>query len=201
MKMFSERQEEIIEKSIELIANRGIQGLTIRNLSKEISISESTIYRHFNSKTEILIAILDTFDDMSSIMDELAKNSIDSTVDKIAFIFNRMTAVFIETPALISVIFAEEIFKNDPLVKEKITRILNKNEDIIESIIKIGQQKGEIRKDQSYQNLALIIIGSLRLIVKRWDLNNYTFDLRKESNELLKSLKEILNPASLLQIK
>jgi len=192
--MFSERQAEIIEKSIGLIANKGIQGLTIRNLSQEISISESAIYRHFTSKTEILLAILDTFDDMSSIMGELAKNSKDSTIDKIAFIFTRMTDVFKETPALISVIFAEEIFKNEPLVKERITKILNRNEDTIESIIKTGQQKGEIRKDQSYQNLALIIMGSLRLIVKRWDLNNYTFDLKKDGDELMKSLKDILYP-------
>ena len=190
--MFSERQAEIIEKSIGIIANKGIQGLTIKNLSKEIGISEPAIYRHFESKTAILIAILDTFEDMSTLMGGLAKNSADTAPDKIAFIFSRMTDVFIETPALVSVIFAEEIFKNEIILKDKITSILNKNEDTIESIIQNGQQKGEVRKDLSYQNLALIIMGSLRLLVKRWDLNNFAFDLKKEGTELMDSLKKIL---------
>lgn len=192
--MFSERQAEIIEKSIGIIANKGIQGLTIKNLSKEIGISEPAIYRHFDSKTAILIAILDTFDDMASLMGGLAKNSSDAAADKIAFIFSRMTDVFKETPAMVSVIFAEEIFKNEPILKEKITSILNKNEDTIESIMHNGQQKGEIRNDLTYQNLALIIMGSLRLIVKRWDLNNHSFDLKKEGEELMDSLKKILSP-------
>ncbi|NOR86489.1 MAG: TetR family transcriptional regulator [Bacteroidales bacterium] len=185
MQMFSNRQAEIIEKSIGIIANKGIQGLTIKNLSKEIGISEPAIYRHFDSKTAILIAILDTFEDMSTLMGGLAKNSADTAPNKIAFIFSSMTDIFMETPALVSVIFAEEIFKNELVLKEKITSILNNNEDTIEGIIKNGQKKGEVRSDMSYKNLALIIMGSLRLIVKRWDLNNFSFDLKKEGKELM----------------
>ncbi len=191
--MFSERQAEIIDKSIGIIAHKGIQGLTIKNLSKEIGISEPAIYRHFESKTAILIAILDTFEDMSTLMGGLAKNSDDSAPNKIAFIFRSMTDVFMETPALVSVIFAEEIFKNELVLKEKITSILNNNEDTIEGIIKNGQQKGEVRTDLTYQNLALIIMGSLRLIVKRWDLNNHSFNLKKEGEELMNSLEKILS--------
>jgi len=52
--MLTDRQIEIINKSIDIIATKGIQGLTIKNLSKEIGISEPAIYRHFESKTDIL---------------------------------------------------------------------------------------------------------------------------------------------------
>ena len=53
--MLTERQQEILDKSIEIISRKGIQGLTIKNLSKEIGISEPAIYRHFESKTDILL--------------------------------------------------------------------------------------------------------------------------------------------------
>ncbi|MGC9375649.1 MAG: TetR/AcrR family transcriptional regulator, partial [Bacteroidales bacterium] len=43
--MFSERQKEILTTAVEIIAAKGIQGLTIKNLSKEIGISEAAIYR------------------------------------------------------------------------------------------------------------------------------------------------------------
>ena len=60
-KMLSERQEQIIKASIDLIDNNGIQGFTIKNLSKAIGISEPAIYRHFESKFEILATILEIF--------------------------------------------------------------------------------------------------------------------------------------------
>ncbi len=59
--MQTERQKEIISVSLELISEKGIQGLTIKNLSKKIGVTEPAIYRHFDSKTEILISILDFF--------------------------------------------------------------------------------------------------------------------------------------------
>ncbi|MCD4664213.1 MAG: TetR/AcrR family transcriptional regulator, partial [Bacteroidales bacterium] len=45
--MLSDRQQQIIEESIKIIDEKGIQGLTIKNLSKAIGISEPGIYRHF----------------------------------------------------------------------------------------------------------------------------------------------------------
>jgi AcrR family transcriptional regulator len=190
--MFSERQSEIIEKSIEIIANKGIQGLTIKNLSKEIGISEPGIYRHFESKTAILLALLSTFEDLADMLSLMMQNSKDTAIEKIEFVFNKMTDVFTETPSLVSVIFSEEIFKNEEVLKHKITGILNKNEETIENIIQIGQSKEEVRKDISYKNIALLFMGSLRLLVKRWDLNEHNFNLKTEGNKLIKSLQVII---------
>ena len=190
--MFSERQAEIIEKSIEIIADKGIQGLTIKNLSKEIGISEPAIYRHFESKTAILIAILSTFEDMAEMLGLMMENSEDTAIEKIEYLFNKMTDVFTGTPSLVSVIFSEEIFKNEDVLKQKITGILNKNEETIENIIKIGQEKGEVRTDIDFKNIALIFMGSLRLLVKRWDLNAYNFNLKEEGDKLTKSLQTII---------
>jgi len=190
--MFSERQSEIIEKSIEIIANKGIQGLTIKNLSKEIGISEPGIYRHFESKTAILLALLSTFEDLADMLSLMMQNSKDTAIEKIEFVFNKMTDVFTETPSLVSVIFSEEIFKNEEVLKHKITGILNKNEATIENIIQIGQSKEEVRKDICYKNIALIFMGSLRLLVKRWDLNEHNFNLKTEGGKLIKSLQIII---------
>ena len=57
--MLTDRQKEIIEVSLNLIAGKGIQGLTIKNISKEIGISEPAIYRHYENKIQILIALLE----------------------------------------------------------------------------------------------------------------------------------------------
>ena len=130
--MQTERQTQIIETSIEIISQKGIQGLTIKNLSKKIGISEPAIYRHFDSKTEILVTILNNFKEMATFLGGLMKNNDSSAAEKIEFMFSRIIAIFSETPSLISVIFSEEIFKNEEILKNKIVEIMDMNEEIIE---------------------------------------------------------------------
>ena len=55
----SDRQLEIIEAAGKILTTSGVSGLTIKNLAKEMKFSESAIYRHFTSKEEIIIALLE----------------------------------------------------------------------------------------------------------------------------------------------
>ncbi len=190
--MLTERQVEIIDKSIDIIATKGIQGLTIKNLSKEIGISEPAIYRHFESKTDILLAILHNFQEMSSFMNEAIKDINDTAIGKIEFMFTKIIEIFAQEPSHISVIFSEEIFKNEIILKEKIVEIMDLKEKTVEDIILEGQNKGEIRTDIDNRTLALIVIGALRFRVKQWDLRNQHTKLQKEGKDLINGLKIIL---------
>ncbi len=190
--MLSKRQEQIVEESIKIIDKRGIQGLTIKNLSKAIGISEPGIYRHFESKTAILLSILNNFKEMAGMLSGLMKDFEGTAIEKIEFMFSRMLDLFSETPSMVSVIFSEEIFKNEELLKLKITEVLNIHAQNIEYIIAKGQEENNVRKDIEVKTLALIIMGSLRLLVKRWDMNNHNFNLNKEGSKLIKGLDKIL---------
>jgi len=190
--MLSKRQSEIIQKSIEIIAQKGIQGLTIKNLSKEIGISEPAIYRHFESKTEILLALLQNFEEVLSFMRDTLTNAKESSISKIEFMFSKIIEIFSLEPSLISVIFSEEIFKNEKVLKEKIVEIMNSKITTVENIIKEGQENGEIRTDIDNKTLALMVVGSLRFMVKKWDIQDKHEDLQPEGRKLIDGLRTIL---------
>jgi len=190
--MLSQRQEQIVDESIKIIDEKGIQGLTIKNLSKAIGISEPGIYRHFESKTEILLSILNNFKEMAEMLSGLMQDFDGTAIEKIEFMFSRMLDLFSATPSLVSVIFSEEIFKNEELLKQKITGVMNMHATTIEHIIEKGQDGNDVRKDIDIKTLALIIMGSLRLLVKRWDMNNHNFELDKEGSRLIQGLDKIL---------
>jgi len=102
-----------------------------------------------------------------------------------------MYEVFTKQPSYISVIFSEEIFKNDNILKNKIVEIHNIQQLNIEKIIIKGQKDKNLRDDIDQKSLALIFMGSLRLLVKRWELNNYNFDLKAEGLKLLQSFRTL----------
>ena len=182
-----------MESALELIAERGIQGLTIKNLSKEIGISEPAIYRHFENKTAILIAILNNFKEMAAAMAGMIPTMEGTAFDKIGFMFSKVVELFMESPSYISVIFSEEVFKNDDVLKNKIIEVLKQNELTVEKIIRTGQENGDVRTDANSRYLALIVMGSLRFLIKQWDIMGSNKNLLNEKNELLNSLKLLIS--------
>lgn len=113
--------------------------------------------------------------------------------EKINFLFSRMLELFSETPSMVSVIFSEEIFKNELVLKTKIVEILNLHAQTIENIILKGQEEQNVRTDIDAKTLALIAMGSFRLLVKKWDFNNHDFYLSDEGKNLIEALNKILS--------
>ncbi len=190
--MKTERQQEIIDVALDLISQKGIQGLTMKNLSKEIGISEPAIYRHFENKIEILLAVLDLFRDSTREIFEKELHSGISSVEKIEHLFTRHFERFASNPSLVSVIFSEELFRGEPILIKKIAEVIDKNSTILTKIIKQGQESREIRSDVSADHLAVMVMGSLRLFVKIWQFSGYRFDIREDGQEMLNSVKLVI---------
>ncbi len=186
--MKTERQQEIIDVALNLINAKGIQGLTMKNLSKEIGISEPAIYRHFENKIEILLAILDLFSENTGEIFEKELHSGISATEKIEHLFTRHFERFASNPSLVSVIFSEELFRGEPVLMQKIAKVIDKNASILTQIIQQGQQNSEIRNDISADHLAVTIMGSLRLFVKIWQFSGYRFDIKEDGQKIMNSV-------------
>jgi len=185
----SERQKEIINASLELIAEGGIQSLTIKNLSKKIGLVESAIYRHYKGKTQILIAILDTISEQTK---SFETKDVKSIVDFLEKRFENHFVAFTKNPALVSVVFAEELFQNEPLLAEKTRLKVEKSVSELTTLIKKGQQSGEIRKDIDSEIVSVMLNGSIRMLVKQWKMSGYSFDLTAKGKGLIKSFRVLL---------
>lgn len=190
--MKTDRQIEIAETALDLISELGIQGMTMKNLSKKIGISEPAIYRHYENKIEILIAILDIFKENFAAIFEQELHAKKSPLEKIEELFMLHFGSFSRNPSLVSVIFSEEIFRNEPSLINKIYELIEKNAAILRSIIAQGQAENEIRSDIEVNHLAIVVMGSLRLFVKQWQFNNYEFDLNVKGKALVASMINLL---------
>jgi AcrR family transcriptional regulator len=190
--MFTERQQEILEQTINLIAEKGIQGMTMKNLSKRLRITEPAIYRHYENKNDILLCLLEYFTTITTGIFKQQINSEISAIDRIKIIFQRHFEAFKKTPALVAVIFSEEIFRNELVLSNKVKQIMECNAASIARIIENGKQRGEISENLSTQQLTTIFMGSLRLLVKRWQMKGFSFDLSSEGDKLFQTLNQLI---------
>ena len=186
---FTVRQKEIINASLEIIAESGIQSLTIKNLSKKIGLVESAIYRHYESKTQILNAILDSISEQSKSNEIKETNSVFEILEKR---HKHHFITFTEKPALVSVVFAEDLFQNEPILVEKTRLKVEKSISDLSALIQKGQQSGEIRSDINPETVSVMINGSVRMLVKQWKMTEYSFNLIQRGKDLISSFIVIL---------
>ncbi|MCP5061416.1 MAG: TetR/AcrR family transcriptional regulator [Ignavibacteriae bacterium] len=190
---FTEKQSHIISTSIELIAEKSIQGFTIKNLAAKLKVTEGAIYRHFKSKADILLGILKSFQNESDSILERACTSELPALEDIENIFIHHFNFFAKKPAVAAVIFSESIFEHSNKLSKEVMKLLKTHEDALMCIITRGQLSGEIRNGAvSKEQLVRIIIGSIRYTVTKWRLSNYKFNIKKEGKSLLANIKELL---------
>ena len=187
----TERQKEIVEKAIKLIAEHGIQSVTIKNLAYEIGVSEPALYRHFKNKFEILNAVIEFF----ILKAQPAIKKLHESEEPLIRIENFIKThfnIFNENNNLGRVIFSESNFQNEAKLLGKLTNLMDKSRARLEAVIIKGQNSGQIRSDIDASSLFRIIIGSLRLLVTQWSMSNMAFDLKSEGDKLCNDIIKII---------
>ena len=100
--------------------------------------------------------------------------------------------IFTNSPSLVAVIFSEELFRNETVLTEKVSEIMNSNLNTVAQLIQSGQDNGEIRADVEATHLSLVVMGTLRLYVKKWHISNYSFNLIIKGNELSAAIETLI---------
>lgn len=191
---YTDRQIEIIEAATRRIDRYGIQNLTIKNLAADIKVTEPALYRHFKSKNDILMSLLNYFiARMENRISSLSVNKQKSPAENLIDLFNFQFKTFTERPAVVSVIFAENIFHFDEGLSIKVAQILDLMQGYVEQNILNGQSKGDFNAEIQSSTLATILLGGIRLTVLKWKLSGNKTDLIQDGravvNGVLKMIK------------
>jgi len=109
----TKRQTDIIQAAIKLIGTGGIQALTIKNLSAEIGITESAIYRHFKSRMEILTTLLNFMKGIVTMNYFRISDMNLSALEKIRQMITVQFNVFSENPSYAIVVLSDGLYKNE----------------------------------------------------------------------------------------
>ncbi|MBR9979265.1 MAG: TetR/AcrR family transcriptional regulator [Bacteroidetes bacterium] len=184
---------EIIQAATQLISERSIQELTIKNLSARIGVTEAALYRHFRSKVDILVAILEQFREHGEVVRREALQRNAGPMELLEFIFLTHVRTFVEKPYLADVVFSEEIFQNEDRLADMVRSMMQQNFDAFVGMMRQGQQAGSIRNDIAAVELTTIFVGALRMLITRWRLQRFTDNLEHDGVSMWKALQRILS--------
>jgi len=186
------RQLEIIEAAGKILTSSGVSGLTIKNLAKEMQFSESAIYRHFTSKEEIILAMLEY---LAITIEERLQNAIranDEPEAKFTTMFQSQFAFFESQRHFVVVVFSDGLLKESQSINEAILKLLGIIVKNLFPILLEGQQKGIFSTTVPLEDLMYILMGTFRLQMFRWILEDFQFDINEAGNKMIQSVLTLI---------
>lgn len=193
MEAYTDRQIEIMEAATARIDQHGIQNLTIKNLAADIHLSEPALYRHFKSKNEILLSLLNYF--LLEMKTRIGGISLDADThagDELRAVFTSQLKTFADKPAIVSVIFAESIFHFDKSLSDKVAEIMDLMQGVVKTNIHKGQELGQYGKLINASTVTTIITGGMRMAVLKWKISGNKSNLVKDGMVVLDGILKMI---------
>jgi len=185
------RQLEIIEATSKILTTSGINGMTIKNLAKEMNFSESAIYRHFSSKEEIILAMLNY---LAENIDERL-SGIQKTVnpeENFRAMFQEQFRFFSKNSHFVVAVFSDGLMEESQRINEVILKLMAVMMKHLMPIITDGQQKKVFNNAIANEDLLHIVMGTFKLQMFKWRLFNFEFDLKESGNKMINSILTLI---------
>ena len=193
-KSTSVRKKQIMDAARKLIMRAGSEHVTVRNMAKEVGISEAAIYRHFKSKTEILSFLADSVAD-GLLHDIDTAGSVGFTsVDIIDEILRTHLSRIEQRRGLSFLVLAEIISFGDKSLNKKVSDNIQIYVDRLKLLLADGVRAGLIRQDLDLEAAALLLFGMIQGLVNVWALSGFRFELADRYSQLWKVYKQCLAP-------
>lgn len=164
------RKQTILEESAILFNDKGYSATSMQDIASHCGVRASSLYNHIKSKQEILSTLLleiaNKFYDGIVIVNATSK----SHKEKLQEIIKLHIQVAMENQNVTSLVINDWKHLEDPKLTEFVA-LRNNYQNMLESIIESGMEKGEIKK-ANVKIVINIILSSLRWIYNPKIYNN-----------------------------
>ncbi len=187
------RQKQIKEAFLDIIHSDGLKSLSTRNLSKKIGLSEGSIFRHFASKQDIILAIFSDVD--RDFIDSLRiiANSSESPEKRLSKLLCRTVTYLVDNKGVTMLLFSEASHNNDTELKTRLLHIFNSQKKLVSKIIHDGIAIGTWDESLHVDNIAMLYMGIPVTVNIELILNGGQFHSQNFCQQMMTLLERILN--------
>lgn len=166
------RRQEILDRAIEVFAERGADGTSLRRIAEAIGVSHATLLHYFDSREQLLVAVYEHAESLRRAPEDLEQSSVDVMVAAatenvgvpgLVQLYSTLVATAIEEPAGES--------------KEFFTRRFERVRTDMAQRLRDEQAAGTVRDDIDAETLATMLIALSDGVQTQWLLDP-SIDLR-----------------------
>lgn len=172
------RQQEIIDTARKIISTKGIENLTIREIAKDIRLTEGALYRHFKSKREILSLLIDDISQTLLQAVERGVNSSDPPLEKLRTVFLSHLSSVEQRKGVSFIVINETLNLQNQSLQGKMLLVIRNYLERIEHILSEGIDRGVFKKRLDVMVASMVFFGMVQSAVTVWALGGSRDSLR-----------------------
>ena len=178
-------RDGILEEAARIFSEKGFHATSMQDIAEAVNLQKASLYYHFDSKQEILIALLDHALDLINTRLELVLAQSLSPDEKLRQAMVSYFQTIAENQSLAAVLLLE-IRSLDPDLKARHATRREKFDRLWRDLISEGKQAGQ------FNNVDPALTGRALLGVMNWSVTWYRTDGPRSSTEIANMFADLL---------
>ena len=161
----AERKQQLSALTLRILADRGLAGLTAKNLGIAAGISDAAVFKHYSTMESVVAAAIDRFEELLALPGEPESTS---PLERLRWFFITRLDQVTANPELLDLAFSNSLeAAAGSTGAVRVRRIMGASISYIQRAIREGARCGEIRSDVSGALLTWMIHGALQAAARR----------------------------------
>jgi AcrR family transcriptional regulator len=151
------RQEEILDRTLELVSEAGLANLTMKKVAERMGFTEPALYRYYPTKQALVLGLLDRLEEM--LLPRLRSLAVDTSmppVERLERMVSHHAGLIIDTNGLPFLLLAEASAAGDQVVIGRMSRMAG---GLLESLGRVLGELPSPPEGPPPQTLVLPLLG------------------------------------------
>ena len=155
----SERQSQIVDAAMRIIATKGSRRFTAQLLATEIGVTGGAIYRHFESMDAIVDAVVERMGAM--LFDGFPPKAFDP-IERLKVFFHHRARTILTNPHISRLLLSDHLTQaGGPAQAKRLKEFKRRSQAFVVNCLREAQQHGRLSGDISPEAGAVIVLGSI----------------------------------------
>src|SRR5262245_22302680 len=153
----SERQRQIVEIVLDLVSERGADGVSIQAIADKMGLTQPAVFRHFPNKEAIWVAVMDWLaESLRRIHSAAQLRTNESPLAMLRTMFLDHIAMIRRYPALAKVVFSDHLRLQFPPLQTRFANIHNDYEARVVDLIRRAKKQKLVRAAMPEEDAATL---------------------------------------------
>ena len=162
-----QRQASLVAAALALAAQRSPADVTTADLAQAVGITQGAVFRHFESKAAIWLAVMDAVHDDLLARLRTAATTQAQPLAALRAVFMAHVDFVVEQPGVPRVIFQELQHPEDTPLKARVRRLMQDYRGLITGLLQQALAARQLAPGTDLQAAAVLFIGSVQgLVIK-----------------------------------
>jgi len=184
------RRKQIADAALEIIAQDGLGAFTTLALAQRVGIAEGTIFRHFRTKRDVILAAIGRLEQ------RLFESTPPRTAEPIAdlrMFFQRRMRVMGASPGMARLFFSEELARAaGEEGQEQVRRMQRRSLEHMRSCLEEAHRRGMTREGASPDLLLVIVHGAALALIHAAMLGENTGPLPERADKAWQGIETLI---------